>query len=57
MVLDFDAGDGIWTENSYKFMRESVAVMLGEAGLVLDEWHTDPGSRFGLAIARPGERA
>ena len=57
MVLDFDAGGGIWTENSYRFMRESVAMMLGEAGLVLDEWHTDPGSRFGLAIARPGERA
>jgi L-histidine N-alpha-methyltransferase len=55
LVLDFDAGDGIWTESSYKFTRESVVVMLGEAGLVLDEWHTDPEGRFGLAIARPGE--
>jgi L-histidine Nalpha-methyltransferase len=55
LVLDFDAGDGIWTESSYKFTRESVAVILGEAGLALDEWHTDPEGRFGLAIARPGE--
>ena len=54
LVLDFAAGDGIWTESSYKFTRESVAVMLGEAGLVLDEWHTDPADHFGLAIARPG---
>jgi L-histidine N-alpha-methyltransferase len=57
MVLDFKAGDGIWTESSYKFTRESVTVMLDEASLVLDEWHTDPEGRFGLAIARPGERA
>jgi L-histidine N-alpha-methyltransferase len=57
LVLDFEAGDGIWTESSYKFTRESVAVMLGEAGLALDEWHTDSEGRFGLALARPGERA
>ena len=57
LVLDFDAGDGIWTESSYKFTRESVLVMLDEAGLVLDGWHTDPGGRFGLAIAGPGECA
>ncbi|MBI2526229.1 MAG: L-histidine N(alpha)-methyltransferase [Candidatus Rokubacteria bacterium] len=55
--LDFEAGDGIWTESSYKFTRESVAVMLREAGLALDDWRTDPEGRFGLAIARPGERA
>jgi L-histidine N-alpha-methyltransferase len=54
LVLDFAAGDGIWTESSYKFTRDSVAVMLGEAGLDLDEWHTDPAGRFGLAVARPG---
>jgi dimethylhistidine N-methyltransferase len=53
MVLDFDAGDRIWTESSYKFTRESVAVMLGEAGLALDDWRTDPAVRFGLALARP----
>jgi L-histidine Nalpha-methyltransferase len=57
LALDFDAGDGIWTESSYKFTRESVSLMLGDAGLVLDEWHTDPDGRFGLALACPRERA
>jgi L-histidine N-alpha-methyltransferase len=55
LVLDFDVGDGIWTESSYKFTRESVVVMLSEAGLALDEWQTDSEGRFGLAIARPRE--
>jgi L-histidine Nalpha-methyltransferase len=57
LVLEFDVGEGIWTESSYKFTRESVAAMLKEAGLALDEWHTDREGRFGLAIARPEERA
>ena len=55
LVLDFDVGDGIWTESSYKFTRESVVMMLSEAGLALDEWQTDSEGRFGLAIARPRE--
>lgn len=55
LVLDFDEGDGIWTESAYKFTRESVVAMLSEAGLALDEWHTDPEGRFGLAIGRPRE--
>ncbi len=49
-LLDLDA-------DSYTFTRESLAVMRGEAGPALDEWQTDPGGRFGLAIARPGEPA
>ncbi len=56
LVLDFDVGDGIWTESSYKFTRESVAVMLSESGLALEEWHTDRGGRFGLVVARPADR-
>jgi len=51
--LDFDTGEGIWTENSYKFTRESVEAMLAEAGLALDEWYTDVDRRFGLVLARP----
>jgi len=57
LALDFDVGEGIWTESSYKFTRESVAAMLNEAGLALEEWRTDREGRFGLAIARPEERA
>jgi len=55
--LDFDSGEGIWTENSYKFTRESVEAMLAEAGLALEEWYTDVDCRFGLVLARPVESA
>jgi L-histidine Nalpha-methyltransferase len=57
MVLDFAAGDGIWTESSYKFTRESVALMLDDAGLALEEWRTDRENRFGLVVARAVEGA
>lgn len=56
LVLDFAAGDGIWTESSYKFTRESVAAMLREVDLAVEEWHTDRGARFGLVLARPAGR-
>ncbi|HET8577379.1 MAG TPA: L-histidine N(alpha)-methyltransferase [Methylomirabilota bacterium] len=56
LVLDFETGDRIWTESSYKFTRESVAAMLSESGLALEGWHTDPEGRFGVAIACPEER-
>ena len=52
MVLDLSAGEDIWTENSYKFTRASSEAMLAGAGLRLDEWYTDAGQRFGLALAR-----
>ena len=46
-----DAGEGIWTESSYKFTRASTETMLGEAGLTLEAWYTDDQERFGLALA------
>ena len=45
--------ESIWTESSYKFTRQSVEAMLGEAGLPLERWYTDPDARFGLALAAP----
>ena len=51
--MNFDAGEGIWTESSYKFTRESTEAMLAEAGLALEEWHTDQAGQFGLVLARP----
>jgi L-histidine N-alpha-methyltransferase len=51
MTLDFEAGETIWTESSYKFTRASVEAMLGAAGLVLERWDTD--GAFGLALAAP----
>jgi L-histidine N-alpha-methyltransferase len=53
LTLDFEKGEDIWTESSYKFTRESTEAMLGEAGLTLEEWYTDQEGRFGLALARP----
>jgi L-histidine N-alpha-methyltransferase len=53
MVVDFAAGEGIWTESSYKFTRASAAAMLSEAGLDLEAWYTDSAERFALALARP----
>lgn len=53
LTLDFAAGDGIWTENSYKFTPDSTAAMLQAAGLALEAWYTDPGRAFGLALAGP----
>jgi L-histidine N-alpha-methyltransferase len=53
LVLDFAPGEGIWTENSYKFTQESTAAMLAGAGFALEAWYTDPAEQFGLALARP----
>jgi len=53
LVVDLAEGEGIWTESSYKFTRESTATMLAEAGLVIDAWYTDAEGRFGLVLARP----
>jgi L-histidine N-alpha-methyltransferase len=51
MTVDFEAGETIWTESSYKFTRASVEAMLGAAGFVLARWDTD--GAFGLALAAP----
>jgi L-histidine N-alpha-methyltransferase len=45
------ADEGIWTESSYKFTRASAEAMLGAAGLVIEEWHTDARERFALVVA------
>ena len=57
LALDFAPGDGIWTENSYKFTREGTEAMLAEAGLALEEWYTDTERRFGLLLCRPAPHA
>jgi L-histidine N-alpha-methyltransferase len=53
MLVDFAAGEGIWTESSYKFTRASAAAILAEAGLGLEAWYTDEAEQFALALARP----
>jgi L-histidine N-alpha-methyltransferase len=57
MELEVAAGDGIWTENSYKFTPESVEVLLADAGFALEKWYADEERRFGLALARSSARS
>jgi L-histidine N-alpha-methyltransferase len=53
LTLRFAAGDGIWTESSYKFTRDGIVSMLAEAGLRLDRWLTDRDDLFALVTASP----
>jgi L-histidine N-alpha-methyltransferase len=55
MTVEFETGETIWTQSSYKFTRESVASMLDAAGLALTRWDTD--GAFGLALAAPTRAA
>jgi L-histidine N-alpha-methyltransferase len=53
LTVRFAAGEGIWTESSYKFTPASIREALEKADLTLDAWHTDAGNRFALALAGP----
>jgi L-histidine Nalpha-methyltransferase len=52
LTLDFEAGESIWTESSYKYTRASVAAMLAGAALDVEAWFTDAAERFALVLAR-----
>jgi L-histidine N-alpha-methyltransferase len=51
--VPFAAGDEIRTEISAKFTRERVEAELGEAGLRVERFWTDPADWFGLSLSRP----
>jgi L-histidine N-alpha-methyltransferase len=51
--LRFAAGEEILTEISCKFTRAVAERELGDAGLGVERWDTDPRSLFALALARP----
>jgi L-histidine N-alpha-methyltransferase len=51
LTVDIAAGESIWTESSYKFTPRSTTTMLGQAGLTLERWYTDPDAQVGLALA------
>jgi L-histidine Nalpha-methyltransferase len=53
VVIPFEVGDDIWTENSYKFTRPGIEAMLDGADLKLDACLTDREGRFALALAKP----
>lgn len=49
---EFDAGERIHTENSYKQTLASLTAMLTAAGFASVRTYTGPGDRFALALAR-----
>ena len=53
LEVPFEAGEGMRTEISTKFTRESIAGAFDEAGLRLLDLHTDDGDLFGLALGAP----
>ncbi len=55
LTVQVSPDESIWTENSYKFTRESTRGMLCEAGLELVHWYTDSKNSFALALAAPGQ--
>ena len=49
--VSFQAGETIHTENSYKFTRESIAVLLREGGFSIHETFTDERNYFAVTLA------
>jgi L-histidine Nalpha-methyltransferase len=54
LKIPFEAGEGMRTEISTKFTRESAKTAFGEAGLRLLDLYTDDEDLFGLALGEPG---
>jgi L-histidine N-alpha-methyltransferase len=52
--IELAAGEDIRTEVSSKFTRERLERELGDAGLRLDDFLTDPDGLFGLSLSAPG---
>lgn len=53
-VIAFGAGEGIWTESSYKYALEELGVLGEEGGMRLDRVWTDERQWFALALYTPG---
>ena len=53
LKVPFGAGEGMRTEISTKFTRESIASVFDEAGLRLLDLYTDDEDLFGLALGEP----
>jgi L-histidine Nalpha-methyltransferase len=53
LELDIAAGEAIRTEVSTKFTLDVLARELGEAGMELEDFFTDPAGMFGLSLATP----
>ncbi len=53
LEVSFDKGEGMRTEISTKFTRESIASTFDEAGLLMLDLYTDDKDLFGLALGGP----
>lgn len=53
LEIPFEAGEGMRTEISHKFTRESASDMFRESGLELLDFYTDAEDLFGLALGEP----
>jgi dimethylhistidine N-methyltransferase len=51
LTFTLEAGERIWTENSYKYRPETVDQMLAQAGFTTRERWVEPGARFALTLA------
>ena len=49
--LDFEEGETIHTENSYKFTHSSIAELLAASGFTSTRTFTDPQSLFAVTLA------
>jgi L-histidine N-alpha-methyltransferase len=57
--VGFAGGESIRTEISCKYDRASLDCMLGDAGMVIERWITDPARTYALVVAslaRDGSR-
>lgn len=52
LTVQFEAGESLRTELSYKYTRASARELLEAAGLEMVRWDTDPQELFALALAR-----
>jgi L-histidine Nalpha-methyltransferase len=49
-AIDFEDGETIWTESSYKYDRRRLDDLVGGAGFVIERLWTDTGEQFWVAV-------
>jgi uncharacterized SAM-dependent methyltransferase len=53
MEVEFAEGEGIHTENAFKYSFEEIEKLAAAAGLRIDRGWTDPDERFSLTLLAP----
>jgi dimethylhistidine N-methyltransferase len=54
-TIEFDAGESIHTENSYKYSLEEFAALAGRAGFAVEHAWTDARDLFSVQLLRAGQ--